>query len=115
MTRSREKYLSDMLDACRFLIEFTVGENMERYIRDRVFRRVVERELTIIGEAMMQLKRIDPSTAERIDDHERIIRFRHVLVHGYHIIEPDIVWHVVTDGLPALRRDLEAIMGPMLD
>jgi uncharacterized protein YutE (UPF0331/DUF86 family) len=35
------------------------------------------------GEALTQLKKRDPATAERITDHRKIISFRNVLIHGY--------------------------------
>lgn len=110
MTRDPEKFLFDMLDACRFLIELTTSATVERYIRDRTFRSAVERELQKIGEAMVQLKSLDPQCAERIPDHERIIRFRHVLVHGYYKLDSDAVWDVVKEKLPVLQKELEAML-----
>lgn len=110
MAHDREKYVFDMLDACRFLIEFTAGEGVERYKRDRPFRGAVERELQIIGEAMMRLKSLDASFAAQISEHERIIGFRHVLVHGYDSIDPDVLWHVIIAKLPILRTELEALL-----
>lgn len=112
MTRDPEKFLYDMLESCRFLLELTKEENVERYKVDRVFRGAVERELQIVGEALMQLKSVDAQCAEQITDHERIIGFRHVLVHGYLTLEPDVVWHIVKERLPELRSELEALLGP---
>ena len=112
MTRSREKYLHDMLDSCRFLLGFTDGESVSRFENDRAFRSAVERELQIIGEAMVQLYAIDRATAERIPEHRRIIGFRHVLVHGYDAIESEVVWHVVTGKLPVLCAQLESLLEP---
>ena len=110
MTRDREKFLFDMLDSCRFLLELTAQESVDRYVTDRVFRSAVERELQIIGEAMLQLRALDPATAKSIGEHERIIGFRHVLVHGYDVLEPDVVWHIVKDKLPVLRVELEGLL-----
>ncbi len=111
MPRDREKYLFDMLDSCRFLLEFTTHESVDRYVRDRPFRGTVERELQIVGEAMMQLRSLDSETAAQISESERIIGFRHILVHGYHVLNPDVVWYVVTEKLPILRSELEAMLG----
>lgn len=58
MTRDPEKFLFDILDSGRFLIEFTANEGPERFRNDRAYRAAVERELQIIGEAMMQLKAV---------------------------------------------------------
>jgi uncharacterized protein with HEPN domain len=91
-------------------MELTQNECVDRFKEDRVFRRAIERELQIIGEAMLQLKSISPVTAAGFTEHERIIGFRHVLVHGYHELDPDIVWRVITGKLPIHRVELEAML-----
>jgi uncharacterized protein with HEPN domain len=48
---------------------------------------------------------------ERIGESQRIIGFRHVLVHGYDVLDPTVVWFVVTDKLPTLRDELESLLG----
>lgn len=111
MPRNRDKYLFDMLDACRFLLELTADETVERYVRDRAFRGAVERELQIIGEALMQLKSLDPLCAKQITEHRQMIGFRHVLVHGYDALESDVVWYIVKQKLPPLRVELEELLG----
>lgn len=60
---------------------------------------------------MMQLKALDPACAERIGEHERIIGLRHILVHGYDALKPDVVWYIVMEKLPALRHELEELLG----
>ena len=110
MRRNPKKFIFDMLDSCRFLLELTRTENVDRYKDDRVFRGAVERELQIIGEAMLQLKTLDPRAVEGFTEHARIIGFRHILVHGYHSLDPDLVWVVITEKLPVLRNELEAAL-----
>jgi uncharacterized protein with HEPN domain len=75
---------------------------VEDYKKDRAFRSAVERELQIIGEAITQLDRISPQTAEKISEHRNIIGFRNVLVHGYDSLDPDTVWDVVENKLSEL-------------
>lgn len=110
MRRNPQKFMFDMLDSCRFLMELTKNEHVDKYKKDRVFRGAIERELQIIGEAMLQLQTISPVTAAGFTEHERIIGFRHVLVHGYHQLDPDVVWSVIRDKLPILRTELEGML-----
>ena len=110
MRRNRNKFIFDMLDACRFLLELTKSEDVSRYKNDRLFRGSVERELQNIGEAMLQLKTVSPESVAAISEHERIIGFRHVLVHGYHTLDPDIVWLVIQEKIPILRAELDAML-----
>jgi uncharacterized protein with HEPN domain len=60
MPHDPEKYLHDILSSCEFLLEFTGGRTVQDYAGDRAFRSAVERELQIIGEAVMQVERIAP-------------------------------------------------------
>jgi uncharacterized protein with HEPN domain len=106
MTRDRESFLFDIHDSARFLLEFTKNENFNRYQKDRAFRRAIERELQIIGEAMLQLTKLDPALAARIGESERIIGFRHVLVHGYFELKPDAVWAILKNKLSILIREV---------
>ncbi len=76
MSHDPEKYLFDMLGACEFLLGFTKGRTVEDYRSDRAFRSAIERELQIVGEALLQLDRIHPERASRIDprksEHHRV-------------------------------------------
>lgn len=111
MTHDPKKYLVDMLDGCRFLLEVTAGKTLADYNGDRVFRSAVQRELQNIGEALWQMQAHNPESAGQITDHQRIIRVRHVLVHGYHDLKPQLVWDVIEHQLAPLRDELETLMG----
>ncbi len=65
-------------------------------------RQAVERNFEIIGEAVRRLEKLDPDTANRIADYRRIIAFRNVLIHGYDVIDPAIVWSAVNDDIEPL-------------
>lgn len=110
MPHDPEKYLFDMLDSCRFLLEFTSGRSIADYQSNRGFRSAVERELQIIGEALNRLLRLDPQLAARITDYQRIISFRHVLVHGYDSLDHELVWFVIEVKLPELEQELSGLL-----
>lgn len=110
MTRDPEKFLFDILDSARFLVNLTKGESEARYRTDRVFRGAVERELQIIGEALMQLRSLRPEVAATITESHKIIGFRHVLVHGYFDLDAGTVWDVVQNKLEILAREVGDIL-----
>lgn len=99
-----------MLSSCEFLLEFTKGRTADDYREDRAFRSAVERELQIIGEALMQLDDVRPDIAEQIPDYLNIIGFRHVLVHGYDALNPATVWNVIETKLAPLKDPLQRIL-----
>jgi uncharacterized protein with HEPN domain len=73
-------------------------------------RSAVERQLVIIGEALNQLSRGDPAIAAKVNDHRRIIGLRNILVHSYARVDDRVIWSIVTDKLPRLHRDVEALL-----
>jgi len=113
MSHDPEKYLYDMLSSSRFLLEFTRGRTVEDYKNERAFRSAIERELQIIGEALLQLDHTFPQIAEKIAEHRNIIGFRHVLVHGYDTLDPATVWNVIEVKLPLLEKQLSALLKPI--
>lgn len=110
MTRDREAFLFDIYDSAAFLLGFTQNENFNRYQKDRAFRRVIERELQIIGEALFQLAKLDSALAARITESEGIIGFRHVIVHGYFDLKPDVVWSVLKNKLGILSEEVKTLL-----
>ncbi len=69
------------------------------------------RNLAIIGEAV---KKLPPTLLERGPDIEwrKIAGLRDVLVHAYASVDLGIVWDVVQNKLPGLRRAIEALRQP---
>ncbi len=107
---SPEKYLYDIQNGCEFLLQFTQGKTKEDYIDDRAFRSALERELQIIGEALMHLDHDFPDVADKITEHRNIIGFRHVLVHGYDSLNPATVWNIVETKLQALHEQVSDLL-----
>ena len=101
--RDPKTYLYDIVSSCEFLLDFTRDRTVLDYQDNRGFRSAVERELQIIGEAMMQLEDVRPDITEQIPDAYRIIGFRRVLVHGYASLNPKTVWNVIETKLVSLR------------
>lgn len=110
MRREARKYLYDIQQAVKLIREFTDGKTFADYESNVMMRAAVEREFEIIGEAMNQLAKVDPTLVERISEYEQIIAFRNVLIHGYADVDENIVWDVLRNGLPMLSREVDALM-----
>ncbi len=82
----------------------------KEFKKNRLLRQAVERNFEIIGEAMRRLEKDDPDTAARITDYRRIIAFRNVLIHGYDVIDPAIVWSAVEVDLAPLLADVQVLL-----
>ena len=97
-------------DACYFVLSVTEAKGPEDYTADRLLRQAVERNMEIIGEAVGRLSRDDPETAARLSEHERIVAFRNLLIHGYDLVDDGIVWDTIKTKLPLLLSEVEALL-----
>lgn len=104
------KLLEDIRSAADFVKTATHGVVLEQFKQDRLLRQAVERNFEIIGEAMRRLEKDDPDTVAHITHYRHIIAFRNVLIHGYDVIEPAIVWSAITDDLVPLLGDVQALL-----
>lgn len=90
----------------RFLVHKTFAD----YAAQDLLRAGVERQVEIMGEALNQLRRHDAALAASIRDHQRIIGFRNVLIHGYATVDDSVVWDTAIDKLPPLLTDVRALL-----
>jgi uncharacterized protein with HEPN domain len=105
------KNLIDVLQAAEEIESFTEGMNFQEYQDSPLAQRAVERDFEIIGEALNRIKRIDELALENISEHDRIIGFRNILIHGYDIVDEAIVWNAVKKHLPFLVREIREFLG----
>ncbi len=111
MEHNPKAYLFDIKQACDEIANFTDRITYQEYSANPMVKAAVERKFSMIGEALMRLKRENPEILNGITDHEKVIGFRNVLVHGYDIIDDTIVWSAVKDSMPTLRREVKYLLG----
>lgn len=110
MDDGAKKHLHDILEACKLIERFVGDKTLTGYQSDPMLRSAVERQFQIIGEALQQLIREYPSTAKSISDYRSIINFRNILVHGYDMVDDEVVWGVIEQSLPILHREVDSLM-----
>ncbi len=110
MERSVSKILEDILNAILEIDSFfdTRPKRYDVYLSDVCLRRAVERNITIIGEAMNRLLRVAPEV--EITSARRIVDTRNYVIHGYDSITDDIMWGIVMRHLPLLREEVEKLL-----
>lgn len=104
--RSREAHLWDIADSCRAILGFARGRNLSDYERNRMLRRAVEREFSIVGEAVSQATRHFPGLEESIGSARRIVGFRNRIIHGY----ADVDHAIIQNEVPKLLEKSESLL-----
>ena len=103
------KLLKDMKDVVDDVLSFAGGCSLEQFLNDKQKRMAIERGFEIVGEALGQLRKINPTVAESFTDWRAIIGFRNVLIHGYGQVDHEKTWDIVQSELPILRNELEVL------
>ncbi len=73
MDNRAKKLLFDVLESGRSILGWCEGRTFADYESDRQFRRAVEREFEVIGEALGRLATTDSEVAARIGHLPRIV------------------------------------------
>ncbi len=107
MRLESKKYLFDILQAARDLQRFSEGKTLSQYEADALLRSVIERQFASLAKRFVDSPR---RTAAKVAEHERIISFSNILIHGYAEIDDRIVWDILQGKLPTLLRDVESLL-----
>jgi len=106
----RESRLSHIAEACAAVLRFAEGRSVSDLESDLLLRSAIERQLTIIGEAMVRLREADPEISSNVADVPRIIAFRNRLIHGYDSVDTERVWAIIKTDLPRLLAEVRALL-----
>jgi uncharacterized protein with HEPN domain len=103
-----------MLDFSREIVEILEGRERSEVVNDRLVVLAVSRLFEMLGEA-----------ANRVSDETRALHreipwgyaigMRNRLIHGYDVVDLDIVWDTAHENLPELIEQLEGILGKRSD
>lgn len=104
------KHLSDVLTAIEEIDMFmsTRPKQYQVFCDDLLFRRGIERNLEIIGEAMNRALKLAPELT--ITDARKIVDTRNLVIHAYDAVRPEMIWGIVVNHLPLLRTEVAAFL-----
>ncbi len=103
--------IKESIDAIEGYMARFLGENRNFYVyvQDRLLRRGVERELEIIGEATNRILKVVPDFP--ITSARKIVDLRNFVIHAYDSVNDGIIWGIVINHLPPLRKEVDKLLG----
>jgi uncharacterized protein with HEPN domain len=108
VSRDWRLYWHDVIVSCRKVERYTAGMDRAAFEADERTYDAVVRNLELIGEAVKQLPDLARALAPGIE-WRKIAGTRDFLAHAYFGIDGDILWDVVSNKVPELRKALEAV------
>lgn len=97
-------HIADSLDA----IESYVAGGRDTFMTQRLIQDAVIRNFEIIGEAASRLSAAGREGSD--DTWRKVIAFRNRLIHGYWSVDLLLVWDVIQNDLPTLKREVARLL-----
>ncbi|MDR2449856.1 MAG: DUF86 domain-containing protein [Prevotellaceae bacterium] len=94
--------LAHIIEAIDAIKTFTQNKTIDNLYADSMLRSAVRYQLTVIGEAANNItettRKLLPQVTWR-----KIIATRNILIHGYSLVDEEIIWNIIEEKLPELN------------
>lgn len=99
------KYVLD-IESIILEIEEIKNQNptFEKFDANFVAKRAIERELEIIGEAINNIRKIEPGI--KISSVKQIVNLRNLIIHSYDTVDSAVLWAIIQKDIPILKLEL---------
>ena len=104
--------VEDILEAADYIKQFTDGVQFPSFLSNKLLYFAVLKNVEIVGEAANMLS---SEFKEAYPDlpWSQMIKMRHVLVHGYASILPEVLWETATKEIPEVVPKIREIYSLM--
>lgn len=111
------EYLSHISTAIERIERYTAAMDQTAFLANELVQDAVIRNFEIVGEARRNIGRYYPAFAAAHPDVDfsSAYEMRNVLAHGYHQVEPEIVWKTIVKSLPPFKRQIQALTATIAD
>jgi len=109
MPRDYKVYLDDILQAIAKIRQYTAGLSPAALAADAKTFDAVVRNLEVIGEAAKTVPEAIRSEHPEVD-WKKTVGLRNILIHQYFGVDPELIWDIIQNKLPALEKQIQAMM-----
>jgi len=109
MQRDYKVYLNDILASISKIERYVDDLSFQGFTEDSMRVDAVVRNLEVIGEAAKhvpkEIRRKYPFVEWR-----KVSGLRDILIHEYFGVDPDILWDIIKNKIPNLKKDMKKIL-----
>lgn len=107
--KSDIELIKHIYEEVNFILDKSALLDYDAFILDEVLKRAFLRSIEVIGEASNKL---NDSFRKKYEDTnwKKLIATRNRLIHGYFIIDYEIIWDIAKNKIPVLKKEIEKIL-----
>jgi len=109
MQRDPKVYLKDVLKAIEKIERYTENLSFNDFSKNDIVQDAVVRNLEIIGEAVKKIPEEIRNKHPQIE-WKKIAGLRDILIHEYFGVDFEIVWDIIKNKLPELKKQVSEIL-----
>jgi uncharacterized protein with HEPN domain len=108
--RNAKLFVEDMLNAVEKIERYCRAiRSFEEFSNQDIVIDAVLRNLEVIGEAAVNIPENIRSMYQEIS-WKRVVGLRNVVIHGYFVVDLQIVWTIIIKQLPGLKETLKKMV-----
>lgn len=101
--------LLHILESIVEIEQYTSEANFQAFLENSMMRFACVKQMEIIGEAANY---ITDETKSKFSDIQwrQIIGLRHILVHEYFGIDNNLIWQIIANDIPQLKKSIQKVL-----
>lgn len=110
MTKSFQPHLTLIREALTHIQQYLPPDEAS-FLSHSMAQDAILMRLQEIGENLARMRHIDDEAfaAVAADSWNQLIGLRNIISHGYHQLQPEQIWQIVTEELPAFATSIDAV------
>lgn len=104
--------LLHILESITEIESYISGANFDTFIQNSMMLFATVKQIEIIGEAANYITEETKAKFSEIQ-WRQIIGLRHILVHEYFGIDNNLIWQIVANDMPHLKKGIEEVLSSL--